>query len=235
MSDHRLLRTQMNEVLLAIKEAGMEPLEFKFSEETYSQSDGMGALGVVQRNLYHRLVHEPSGYECVFEATRLSYSPGWTTRHTAEGSSEWRMKLVALSSWLKNLKREISAPDLWGSLADERALLNSFEPSADDNTPFTETEQRQIKLGIEELRAHISKTQPLNEEDAGKINVKLDYLISASEQLGRIHWKDIFVSTLLAIAWQLALPAPGFHNLFSFAGQILRQILGTVISPPMLH
>lgn len=136
---------------------------------------------------------------------------------------------------MKNLKREIDAPDLWRSLAEERAFLDSSEPFADDNTQFTETERKQIKLGIEELRSYITKTQTLNEENARKVNARLDYLISASEQLGRIHWKDIFVGTLISIAWQLALPDPGFHDFISFGWRIFRHLFGYVASPHLLQ
>jgi hypothetical protein len=133
------------------------------------------------------------------------------------------------------MQREISALDLWGSIAEEQSLLDASEPSTNANTPFTETEQKQIKLALEELRAYITETQTLSLESALRVNAKLDYRISASKQLGRIHWKDIFVSTLIGIAWQLSLPAPGFHDLFSFAWQIFRRLLGTVLSPPLLH
>jgi hypothetical protein len=143
---------------------------------------------------------------------------------------------MAVPTWLGNLKREIVAPDLCGSLAAERSLLDSSEPSTNANTPFTETEQKQIKVAVEELRAYIAKTQTLSEESALTVNAKLDYLISASKQLGRIHWKDIFVSTLIGIAWQLALPGPDFHDFiflrrtdFSPAARIRR-----LASPPLL-
>ena len=113
--------------------------------------------------------------------------------------------------------------------------MDSTEPSSDANTPFSETEQRQIEVAVEELRAYITKTHSVGEESFRKINAKLDYLISAAKQLGRIHWKDILVSTLIGIAWQLSLPVTDFHDFISFSAQIFRQLLGYVTSPHLLH
>jgi hypothetical protein len=218
MSDFLLLKSQMNDVFLLIKAAGLNPTEFAWKEEEQERENEYGPSTTVQ---LHRLVHKPSGYSLLFGELFLSYTPGSETKGDYVGRVNWAGKQEAVGKWLTYLKREIDTPDLWGSLADERGLLD-FGSSTGDNSPFSEAEQIQIKLAVEAVRSYITKTQTLSEANLQNVNARLDYLIDASKQLGRIHWKDIFVSTLLAIAWQLALPAPDFHDLFSFAGRVLR-------------
>ena len=139
-----------------------------------------------------------------------------------------------LGFWLEYLKREVEAPDLWASLAQEQEMLG-VEPAEAVNTPFNAEEQAQIKQGVDQLRSYLTDTYSLAGENLRVVNAKLDYLIGASKELGRVHWKDIFISTVISIAWQLALPAPGFHDMFRFAGQILRHVLGPLTSLPLIH
>lgn len=214
-----LLQSQKNEVFLAIREAGMDPAQFKLHERA---------------DFYPQLVHEPSRYSFAFGPDYASFNPGSETQSQVVNKLNWTGKLSILRLWFTYMQREIEAPDLWGSLAEERELMGA-EPTEAVNTPFSKEEQGKIRLAVDEIRAYITKAQSLSEDNLRRVNVKLDYLIDASEHLGRVHWKDIFVSTLIGIAWQLALPAPGFRDLLSFAWQILRQVLGSVLSPPLLH
>ena len=59
MTDYRLLKTQKNEVLLLIQEAGFSPIEFGFEECTEEEEDALGAPIELH---FHRLVHKPSNY-----------------------------------------------------------------------------------------------------------------------------------------------------------------------------
>ena len=67
-----------------------------------------------------------------------------------------------------------------------------------------------------------------------EINSLLVYK-SPARKGGVLYWKDIFISTVIGIAWQLALPASGFHDMFRFAGQILRHVLSPLTSLPLIH
>jgi len=233
MNDYRLLRTQKNDVLMAIREAGLDPLEFKFSEKEVTHSDG--SLGGVQRDLLHHLVHEPSGYGCLFGAYNLSFSPGDTSLHSSQTARDWAASVLAVSVWLKNLKREIGTPDLWGSLAQEGELLGA-EPAEAVNTPFNADERAQIKRAIDEIRVYITTTYSLTDEPLRRVNAKLDYLTDASTRLGRIDWKNLFVGALISLAVQQLSPSgPGLRELIAAAGHLLRHVLGAVLSPPLLH
>jgi hypothetical protein len=230
-ADYRLLKSQKNEILVLIKQADLDPMEFDWEEreetETYS-------LGEVTHH-FHRLIHKPSGYAALFGENFLSYSPGEQRPQQTENKLNWVGKREAVHHWLMYLKREIDAPDLWASLAQGRELLGA-EPVGAVNTPFTADEQVQIKKTIEEIRVYITSTYSLASEPLAKVNRKLDYLIDASTRIGRIDWKNIFVGALLSLALQQLSPSgPGLRELFAAAGHLLRHVLGGVISPPLPH
>lgn len=129
----------------------------------------------------------------------------------------------------------MEAPDLWGSLAQERELLGS-EPAEAVNTPFNADERSQIKRAIDEIRVYITTTYSLTDEPLRRVNAKLDYLIDASTRLGRIDWKNLFVGALFSLALQQLSPTgPGLRELVVTAGHLLRHILGGIISPPLLY
>ncbi len=235
MSDNRLLRTQRNDVFRTIRKAGLNPLDFKFSEKEMTQNDGSGSLGGVRTDLCHQVIHEPSGYGCLFALYTVYFSPGDFSLHANQRVLDWDQSISAVSAWLRNLKREIDAPDLWASLTQEMELLG-LESSEASNAPFGLEEQAQIKRAIDEIRVYITSTYCLAEEPLRRVHAKLDYLIDASTRVGRIDWKNIFVSSLIALALQqLSATGPGLRELFAAAGHLLRHVLGGVISPPLLH
>lgn len=220
MSDPNLLQSQKNEVLLIIKDSGMNPLEFQLIE-------GSGWLP--------KVVHTPSGFDFTFSGDSVIFSPGANTVSQEVKQLAWVGKSNALRYWLSYLKREIEAPDLWGALAQEQELFRA-EPAGAVNAPFNAAEQVQIKKAVEEIRVYITSTYSLTGEPLAKVNRKLDYLIDASTRLGRIDWKNIFVGALLSLALQQLSPSgPGLRELFAAAGHLLRHVLGGVISTPLLH
>ena len=198
----------------------MNPLEFQLIE---------------QAPLYPTLTYTLSEFYFQFGPSHVAFSPGEEAQRQQIDRLNWVGKSTFLRNWLTYLKREIDAPDLWGSLSQEQELL-SIEPAEAVNTPFTADEQVQIKSAIEEIRVYIISTYSLAEEPPAKINRKLDYLIDASTRLGRIDWKNLFVGALISLALQQLSPSgPGLREVLGVAGNLLRHVLGGIISPPLLH
>jgi hypothetical protein len=232
MNRYGLLKSQLNEVFEAIKEAGMSPSEFRFTEPE-DEHDDQGERFTPDH--YPRLLHLPSKYWFRFGDNFASYTPGSESIEQTDDNLIWVGKRAAIRMWLGNLKREIDAPDLWASFSQEDELL-SLEPTEAVNTPFSPEEQIQIKVAIEEFRIYITSTYSLSPEPLAKINRKLDYLIDASTRLGRIDWKNLFVGALISLALrQLSPSGPGLRELFGAAGHLLRHVLGGITSPPLLH
>jgi hypothetical protein len=218
MGNALLLQTQKNEVLLTVRQSGMNPLEFELVE---------------QPNV--RLIHKPSKFLFIFGENAVTFSPGAEAQYQTIEKLNWAGKISMLEIWLGYLKREIHAPDLWSALAQEKELF-SLEPAGEANAPFNADEQAQIKRAIDEISVYITTTYSLAGEPLAKVNRKLDYLIDASTRLGRIDWKNIFVGAIVGLVLEQLIPSgSGFQQLIGIAGHLLRHVLGGVISPPLLH
>ena len=222
MRDHFLLRSQMNEVFREIQKAGFDPVQFTWEEHHAGEGEGLPV---------HRLVHQPSGFFFTFDISDVTYSPGYEARVETLEARDWLSKLSKVPVWLRHLKRETDAPDLWSTLSQEKELLTT-ESSDVGNTPFTTVERDRITLVVNEIRAYLITTDIPSGETFRSVNAKLDYLLDASIRLGRIHWKDIFVSTVIGIAVQLSLSGDQTHEFLRFTGQLLRQLLGPVLTLP---
>ena len=228
---YRLLKSQQNEILILIKEAGLDPFEFQWEE---FQEPRLHPLDKISP-CFHRLIHKPSGFAALFEDQHLRYSPALDSTNAVEYTVNWAEMYLVAKRWLTYLKRELETPDLWASLSQEQEMLG-VEPAEAVNTPFNAKERIQVKLAIEEIRIYIASTYSLADEPLAKVNRKLDYLIDASTRLGRIDWKNLFVGALISLAVQHLTPSsPGLRELLGTAWHLLRHVLGSVISPPLLH
>ena len=233
MNSAGLLQSQSNEVLEAIQEAGLNPSEFKFVGSPDPEMDNTGEW--YTPDYYPQLFHSSSRYWFLFGNDFAKYTPGSESIEQTDSKINWLGKIAAFRRWLGYLKREVEAPDLWAALAQEQEMLGA-EPAEAINAPFSAEEQVQVKRAIEEIRIYITSTYSLGDEPLAEVNRKLDYLIDASIRLGRIDWKNICVATLFSLAVQYLTPSgPDVRELFSTAWHLLRHVLGSVVSPPLLH
>jgi hypothetical protein len=112
----------MNDVFLAIKAAGLNPIEFAWKEEVQKRKSEYGPSTILH---LHRLPHKPSGYSFLFGQTFVSYTPGSESQQDFAGRVNWAGKQEAVGRWLTYLKREIEAPDLCGSLVGRGSCSKS--------------------------------------------------------------------------------------------------------------
>jgi hypothetical protein len=133
--------------------------------------------------------------------------------------------------------RQRSGPqDSWWNSTPSFTTDFEKDPTEEDNTPFNSEEQVRVNQAVEEVRAYICSTYSLSSEPLAKVNRKLDYLIDTSTRLGRKDWTIMCVGILVSLAIpQLTPSGPGVRELFAVAWNLIRHVLGGVISPPLLH
>ena len=165
-----LLKLKMNDVLLRIKTVKLRAEEFRFEEQKEMTSPDFGPSTT---DLYHRVIHKPSGYYLEFDDFLVRYTPGETRLHEDKRCTNWQGQLQAVDHWLRNLVREVETPDLWAGLSQEAELLGP-EPAEAENTPYTADEQVQIEKAIEEIRIYLISMHSLGPEPLATVNRKLD-------------------------------------------------------------
>lgn len=220
MKKNLVLPSQRNELYKVIVNADINPAEFEWRERPSVHDP---ELTVSQ------LVHRPSDYYYVFDFYRESqwteYSPGADASVKREYPGSWNLQFNYASNWIGYLKREIETPNLWGALADERALVDAAVQPDQDNSPFTADEKKYVSDSLREIKEYIVTTHSLSAAHTRLVEDRITYLLEASERVGRKDWINLTLATLINIILIVALPPDAARELLRFAGQVLHRIL----------
>jgi hypothetical protein len=212
-----LLKSQANQVLQELTNAGWNPSDFKW-EDTNS-------LNHRQKNPVSKLVHHSSGYYFLFDNIANGFISAWSPakeilKQTANSSS-WAGQIKHFKEWLGYLRREVESPDLWSAISKETELLDAT--STDEaNTPFSSEEKAYVLSGINEIKQYLLTAHRLDPE---LVEARLNYLAESSNRVGRKDWINLLLSVLVGIVMQASLPPEATRELFRFVGVVLRQIL----------
>ena len=91
--------------------------------------------------------------------------------------------------------------------AARRSVARRCFGDANENTPFTSEEQKDIEQRLREVEAHVRDTYSLFEPEMETLHRKIDYLIDAAGRFGRIDWLNIFVGAIFSYLLAVALPS----------------------------
>lgn len=135
----------------------------------------------------------------------------------------------AEKTWLNCPKREITSPDLWASLSQEKELIAAASGDKVVNESFTKDQLPQVLGCLGEIKRHLITSQRLTEEHQRIVEARFDYLDEAATRLGRKDWLNALLGVLLSTAVTLGIGGDGARDLFSFAANTLRNLLGQVL------
>jgi hypothetical protein len=220
MAESLILKSQANELFQLIESVHLLPQDFKW---TTVNSVNEAYLEV------SKLIHISSNYYFQFDfrgGNRFyEFSPGDTAQFE-KASAHWDIQKKAFIRWLNNLKREIESPDLWSAIANEKIF--SEAPSSDNNDAIFSNEERiRIAQNINEIKQYLLSTQSFSTEQKQYLDGRFDYLVAASERLGRKDWILLAVGTLTNIIIGMALMPDIARELFRIAGAVLKWVLIT--------
>jgi hypothetical protein len=213
-----LLRSQKNEVFMAIKEVGLEPSEFLWS--------------VIGHSL--RITHESTNFYFNFGTSEhrtwyLKQYPGDSEAKEVYvgGPSDWVSVLGIFKQWVPIVRREHGEPDLWATAQQDKKLISE---KIDDlgNSPFSEAERSRISLAVSELRRFLISSGTHTERQIQFIATRLQHLEEASHRLGRKDWITLAMGTLTNIVVGVALAPDAARELLRTAGALLGWVVGSV-------
>jgi hypothetical protein len=218
----KLLTSQKNQIFELVQLRGFQPSEFQWQDFSLP-------AGTVPR-----LLHLPSGFWISFEWFELkgfyaTYSPAEEIYQMERNPGNWGGVVSLTSEWLLYLKRETEVPDLWDNLPSEMQLIQEADQQPSDNLPFTQAELPQVRDALEEIKSYVLKTHALSEEQKGIVDARFDYMEETATRLGRKDWTNIVVSNLLSIVITLSLSGDSTKDLFRFAGQVVKRLLGATL------
>jgi len=217
-----ILKTQANEVFNSIKDLDIDPSEFEWQEIESNTPDG-------EYFDVSKLVHVPTGYYFIFDYDYESHygtrSPGGGRAVESRETEHWYKQLEYAKTWLRSLKKQIDAPDLWTTIIKEKDLIITALDNRITNSTFNNKEKSNLALRIKELEEYIKNTYVLSTDQISLLNNKLEYLIEASERQGKKDWLHTAIGVLFTIIIGLSLAPEESRDLFQFASDIIKQII----------
>lgn len=223
MGKKLLLKTQTNEILKAIRERGLNPSEFQWTECDSKHKPNLRVSS---------LVHRPTGYYFVFDFFRYGIrhvgerSPGMDASVETERTEHWANQCEYAMEWLGLLKQELEAPDLWAAISQETKLAEVASSPDITNEPFTSKEQSYIITQLREVKEYLITTQNLIKEHEEVVKKRFDYLEGAVKRLGRQDWITSLGGVLLNIVIQIGLNPNAARELFRLAANSLSRLWG---------
>lgn len=197
----RLSKVKRNGIIEAIRKVGLDPKEFNLDEDedkAWVKHNPSSARFTISGN--------PSKYS-------VTYAAGdWPTLQVEKYT--WGSVMSSFDVWLYNLKNDLETPDLWAELQEEAELFVGASDAADDNTPFTQQEKKEISTQLRKLGKQAQATYSLSEVQTRDLNTKIDYLIEASKRLNRIDWRNALVGALMGFVLSTALSPETARHLF---------------------
>lgn len=136
-----------------------------------------------------------------------------------------------ISNWLDEVKRDVETPDLWADLQGEAELLGVAYDEDTENTPFTPEEKKKITHEFSEFAVYAQRTYSLSAGQMNVLNAKLDYLIKATDRLGRIDWRNALVGVIMGYVLTVALPPESARSMFFILLKGISQIHGFAVLP----
>lgn len=183
-----------------------------------------------------RFVHSPTGYFFEFTALGDGYypkrSPGEKLRTEVSGVHHWDGCLRHVHAWLKRVRAECEAPDLWAEVGKEKGLIKATLAES-ENELFASEEQHGLREAIHELKDFMIKAHGLENERALALEVRLQYLEDAITRMGRKDWTNIALSVIVGIGLELALSSAALRETLRTAWTLFRGVLGDLpLLPP---
>ena len=124
-----LPKWKTNQIFKAIQGVGLDPKDFDFKDADAEV----------------RLEHKWSKSYFIFGGDASKYvgryvigdGPVWPYE-----AYSWESVIERVSNWLRDVRLDLDTPDLWAELQGEAELLGGASDEANENTPFTQEEQR---------------------------------------------------------------------------------------------
>jgi hypothetical protein len=229
-TDATLTKTQKNSVFLSLRENRFDPGEFGWEEDHRTEQ----YPGFRQDLQVSKLVHRVTGYYFVFGDLSVTFSPGEVKKTQIENiSTDGNPRDMVFHVWLRRLRQELDAPDLWATALQDRDFLQLTAVLQSENTPFTLPEQSYIADQLGKIRDAVIASAELTNDQRQLIETQIQYTQEAAGRLGRIDWKGVLVNTLITVAVTAVFTPDRTRQLFHAAAGAFMALFQAM--PEMLH
>lgn len=236
-------RKYRNALLTALREANIDPREFRLEDEETNE---------------HHLIHLLLGNSPLRFTVKLYYSFGRRSfavrrTHYMRGFpspsydlgrffivKDFEEVVASLKQWLDSaakpyledkfeVEEDSMLPDLWAEL--DLPSRSAAEPEVQQNVLFSPEEQKQIADALKRLEEEVQNKGLLDEKQFKLLQERTEYLTKASKRLGRRDWLMATAGALIELTVEAGLKSEAARELLQMAGEALRWITH---HPPLL-
>ena len=190
---------ELNQLYFVIQEAGFDPGDFD-----RSHSDTIWDIEYRPTGDRFRLNESPGGLRAGWKI-----ADGPTRERSA---APLRTALEVLDLWLAELKAEMEAPDLWGGLERDRALVQAVGENP-ENAPFDDADKEAINDALDEIEETAQAAYSLDGAQAAQLAAGIADLREKLDRMGRREWITYAAGTL-ALLQASVLPPDASRQIF---------------------
>ena len=215
----KLLLTQKNDIFDIILEEGLNPIDFKFTEELLMKDEIVTYLKYQDTNYYFMFRFlSVSGYE-------TEYSPAEKSLVMEESvRGGWKQFSTRVRRWLRHLKREINIIDKWDTFKLGLQVIPFSFGSSNKSENFSADELKLISLKIDTIKQEVKKLE-LPEETIRQLNEKLDTLNDKADKLSKTDWKELFIGAIIGTIFNLSIPKESAEVIWEIIRQTFKQYI----------
>ena len=224
-----MLRSTKNRLLEVVK-SHADPILFDGVEEKRGNQDAF-VISAKGTPLEFFVRNPPTSFR-EFDCAYTRFVPGFplspfvpAAGYTAD------LELIAseLKEWLTEhalpCLEEVSQPDLWERLEDERALFGTASVQPADMGSFTADEKARARAALLQFERRIQLAFNPSPEQAEVIAAQMQYLSAAVDRLNHFDWRSLLLSTVIGVATTLSLDTDAGRELFEIAKQVFSEAL----------
>jgi hypothetical protein len=230
---YTLLRSQKKRVYDILREVGLEPAEFSWTN-----------VEIVEKLLVSRLNYR-GGEQYYFQFSSYEVNawcaacPGRYRTMDHGYPKTWEEQEGIFRTWAETLKRELDTPDPWAELAKYRLALNGELSRDVVNEPIAAAEAEQIGLALMQLGDGAARALSLGDEQAALLRARLAYLADAARRERSRDWVHtvlgVWVSTAAALALTEEQAAALWGMLRCDLGSFVNLLLDRAVTPAPLQ
>ena len=221
-----LLKFQKNETFELIREAGLNPLDFKWGQQKTDcegQSYNVSILKYLRNALYFKFDRNESGeYTC-----RFFPGAGVLEEKAHHYGTKWLGIINKFKEWLSYLQRE-SNPDLWEQMKEYSPREELIHIAGISNTPFSYAEVEALLESLDELQSKLEMNFKLQGKNLAFVKSQIKYLKDAAKRQGKKDWLHTSIGVIAGIAVNLALSPENAKLLW----ELVKSCFGGVLLLP---
>lgn len=201
-----------NIILQIIKDHGISPSKFEVIERISEDGLELSTTSFKYKNspFYFDIRISNDSYD-LFDCRFVLYGPKFPITDYYPEDSFANFDTIAndFEHWIKKqiieYEEDKFEPDLWSDYINGSVNVDINQINFNDKTKFSDDQQKQVHIGINEVKYLIEKHFNPTEQELILINERLDYLVDSSINLNKFDWKSLLFSTIIGIATTLSL------------------------------